>query len=364
MKLFRLLLLSWMITFTSHLIAQDIHFSLFNMSPLSLNPAHTGAFEGTARIGGIYRDQWASIISDQFQTPSFYVDAPIIRGFGKYDWVGVGAMLFSDKAGSIELGTSGFLFSAAYHRSLSNKNSDNILTLGIQGGSISRTLNTMNLLLGSGIDIGGPNRITNGTFMDRGFGAGGSTGGGGNPNQGGDQGDLDNNFFDISAGLMLRSKLNDETNLEAGISINHITQGEYGLLSGGTDDRDKRPMTMNAHGRVRYQMNEKWHITPGLLFRTTEGTNAEVILQGWLGRRINDEFVLNFGSAYRFSDAAQLLVGVDYNEDLRVALSYDVNLSSLNNVSDYQGGFELAAYYIIKLYKSPKANPAILCPKF
>ena len=48
-------------------------------------------------------------------------------------------------------------------------------------------------------------------------------------------------------------------------------------------------------------------ITPGFLFRTTEGTPPEVIIQSWAGRQINEEFKLNFGAAYRFSDAAQVL---------------------------------------------------------
>ncbi len=367
MKLFRLLLLSWIITISGQLGAQDIHFSLFNMSPLTLNPAHTGAFEGTARIGGIYRDQWASIVSDQFQTPSFYVDSPILRGLGKYDWVGVGGTMFSDRAGSLDFGTSGFLFSAAYHRALSKKNADHVLTLGIQGGQISRGLITRNLLLGSGIEAaGGGFTVTNGPAMDTGFGSGGSTGGGqGSP----DERDLEQNYFDISAGLMLRSALSEDANLEVGIAAHHLNQGEYGLLNRGqtqgTDTRrSQRPMTLNFHSRLRYQMNEKWSITPGLLLRTTEGTSPEIALQSWLGRRINDEFILNFGAAYRLNDAGELLVGVDYNDNIRVALSYDINVSSLNTVSNYQGSFEIAASYIIKIYKSPKANPTILCPKF
>ena len=36
-------------------MAQDIHFTQFTMSPLTLNPGLTGKFEGTVRIGGIYR---------------------------------------------------------------------------------------------------------------------------------------------------------------------------------------------------------------------------------------------------------------------------------------------------------------------
>ncbi|MEN9416069.1 MAG: hypothetical protein RLZ62_2373, partial [Bacteroidota bacterium] len=54
---------------TGSATAQDIHFSQYNMSPMTLNPANIGGFEGTARISGIYRSQWTSIMSrDQFET--------------------------------------------------------------------------------------------------------------------------------------------------------------------------------------------------------------------------------------------------------------------------------------------------------
>ena len=374
MKLVRLLLLGWIVIFSAKISAQDIHFSLFHMSPLTLNPAQTGAFEGTARIGGIYRDQWASFLRgsasidnptagpNQFKTTIFYVDAPIIRGFGKYDWVGVGYTSMNDKAGTLGLKKGGNLFSASYHRSLSKRNADNIITLGIQAGSITRSFDVFdNILLG--------------TSLERNFSAApGSPEDRGLQNSGSSMVMPEENFFDISAGLMLRSVLNDRTRLEVGIAGIHLSNAENPLLirkdtteMGQTitpDDDYKQPVVFNIHGRVRYQLTDNWNITPGLLVRTIQGSSPEAIIQAWAGRTINKDFDLNMGTAYRFGDAAQLLVGLDYQKDLRVALSYDVNLSSLNTVSNYQGGFELSAAYIIKLYKQPESVPTILCPKF
>ena len=352
MKLSRLIIIGLIYVGASQLHAQDIHFSLFHMSPLSLNPAHTGAFSGTVRIGGIYRDQWASFLNDQFTTQLIYVDAPIIRGFGANDWVGVGYTYHNDEAGSLSLINRGsFSFSAAYHKGL-DKNGDNVLTLGIRAGSKTRELNTENILLGSEIDFANadPASAARGLVTQ---------------DQGLSRGEFDANYFSLGVGLMLRSKLNDDANLELGFSIDDVTQGEYNLISTSAgSDGDKRPMSINGHGRLRYQLSDLWSITPGFLFRTISGTKPEIGLQSWMGRKINDEFTLNFGAGYRFSDAAEVLVGVDYLQDLRVALSYDINLSSLNAATNNNGGFELSAYYIIKLYKKPSADPAILCPKF
>ena len=40
---------------------QDPHFSQFFSSPLTLNPALTGKFDGVFRAAGNYRDQWPAI---------------------------------------------------------------------------------------------------------------------------------------------------------------------------------------------------------------------------------------------------------------------------------------------------------------
>ena len=367
MKQVRLLLFGWMMIFSISLTAQDIHFSLFHMSPLTLNPAQTGAFEGTARVGGIYRDQWASFLksgpfNNQFRTTVFYVDAPIIRGFGKYDWVGVGYTSMNDIAGSLGLKKAGNLFSASYHRSLSRRNADNILTLGIQAGSISRSFDTFdNILVGNSLQRDFDARP--GSPEDRAL-----------QNAGSASFVPEESFFDISAGLMLRSVLNDRTRLEVGVAGIHLSNAENPLLirkdtviDGTTitpDDDYKQPLLFNIHGRLRYQLTEKWNITPGLLVRTIQGSPPEAIAQAWAGRVINKDFDINFGAAYRFGDAGQVLIGLDYLKDLKVALSYDINLSSLRTATDYQGGFELSASYIIKLYKQPDSTPTILCPKF
>ncbi|MCB0576411.1 MAG: type IX secretion system membrane protein PorP/SprF, partial [Saprospiraceae bacterium] len=68
----KLLFLFTLVLLVSNLSAQDIHFTQFYMSPLTTNPAMSGKFEGTVRIGGIYRGQWASVLSgsDSYKTPS------------------------------------------------------------------------------------------------------------------------------------------------------------------------------------------------------------------------------------------------------------------------------------------------------
>ena len=71
---------------------------------------------------------------------------------------------------------------------------------------------------------------------------------------------------------------------------------------------------------------------------------------------------LNGGIGYRIGDALQFLVGMDI-KDLRLGVSYDMNISSLSPASGYFGGFELGVAYYGKIFKKPKIKPVIVCPR-
>ena len=56
--------------------AQDPHFSQFFASPLTLNPAFTGKFDGQWRLAANHRDQWPSI-PKAYVTTSASLDFPV-----------------------------------------------------------------------------------------------------------------------------------------------------------------------------------------------------------------------------------------------------------------------------------------------
>ncbi|MCB0629938.1 MAG: PorP/SprF family type IX secretion system membrane protein [Saprospiraceae bacterium] len=351
--------------FCSTLAAQDIHNSLFNMAPLSLNPALTGAFEGTARIGGIYRAQDFGITDARgYYSPSFYVDAPIIQGFRKQDWIGAGFMVYSDNAGSLRLKTNISGLSGSYHFAI-DKQQKNVLTLGVQWGSTSRKYE-----YGSGVfsdtfdeSLGG---LGNPSTTDP---LGIQTGGGTKP---GDNEENQTSYSDINAGLMFRSTVNEKTRFEIGVAAGHITTPNYSFEGGSSSGNPNptptpagpkdRPMKIVAHGRLLTQVTDLLSFEPTFLFQTTAG-QSEIGIQAWGGYRINPDAKANFGLGYRVGDAAKVLLGMEY-KDLRAALSYDITLSDRHRINDYNGAFEIAAYYIIKVYKKPNVKPAIFCPQF
>ena len=58
--------------------AQDPNFSQFFASPLTLNPALTGKFDGVYRVAGNYRNQWPTI-NNAFRTYTASFDMGILK---------------------------------------------------------------------------------------------------------------------------------------------------------------------------------------------------------------------------------------------------------------------------------------------
>ena len=352
--------------------AQDIHYTLHNMSPLWLNPAETGGFYGSVRVGGIYRGQWHG--TNGINSPSVYADAPLIRGFRKQDWIGAGFMLISDKAGGDEIITTISGFSASYHLSL-DKKQQNVLTLGVQYGSVNFGFNPrMNFLDQNtiGTNVGGRGQLQSEQFGTN------TTNPNPNPNNR-DQGPRQT-LTDINAGLMFRATLDEKANnkLEIGVAMLRINSDDYRAFTtrdtvmnpppdqvGGSNDaasRERKP-TIHAHANLDYELTEKLRFLPTVFYQGSAGQSS-VSLQAWVGAQLKDDMLFKFGLGYRTGDAGKILVGLD-KDRLRVAASYDIPLSQATPTFNLGSinSFEIAANYIFNIYKKPEVKPNILCPR-
>src|ERR1700761_870925 len=86
------------ILFFSVVKAQDPHFSQFFASPLTLNPAFTGKFDGQFRLAFNHRDQWPSI-PNAYVTTSGSVDFSILKKVvPNGDILGIGFSGLSDQS--------------------------------------------------------------------------------------------------------------------------------------------------------------------------------------------------------------------------------------------------------------------------
>jgi hypothetical protein len=78
--------------------AQDLHFSNWNMSPLNLNPANAGMFDGDGRLIFNYRNQWKSV-PVPYNTFSFGADFNLKKSLIKNTDEAVGIIFNHDASG-------------------------------------------------------------------------------------------------------------------------------------------------------------------------------------------------------------------------------------------------------------------------
>ncbi len=348
MKIIKFTLLFLLSGLFTQLSAQDIHWSLYNMSPLTLNPALTGSYLGTARIGGIYRDQAFKSSGTPgftgYTTPSFYVDAPIFA-IGKRDWIGIGGMFYADEAGSASLTNQGAYASIAYHKAL-DKKGNTLLSFGVQGGLLSRDIDLEGLEFGDEI-LAGFNGNTSFTSPSRDNLAGSSA-------------------FNLNAGVMLTARLNKLTDLNIGLSFQNILSPNYSINNQTVNTpkgaRDL-PLAFKFHGQFNFSMGKKWLLSPTFLYNQAYAAN-EIQVQTMLGYKLNnkDPMIIKLGPGYRLGDAVSALLGVDY-KSFRFGASYDFTVSNLSDINNGQGAFEFALSYIIKIFKAPAVKPVVICPR-
>src|SRR3954469_10407053 len=106
------------IALASTVTAQDPHFSQFFSSPMTLNPAFTGKFDGVMRAAANYRNQWPTI-NRAYETGTLSVDFPILSNhIPSTDTWGIGLMGYTDKSAAGAVAFNYFSLSTAYHKGL------------------------------------------------------------------------------------------------------------------------------------------------------------------------------------------------------------------------------------------------------
>jgi type IX secretion system PorP/SprF family membrane protein len=337
----------------SNVYAQDIHFSQFYSSPLTLNPAMTGNIAEHFRANFTYRNQWASIPAP-YSTVAASVDASILGCQLGTDHVGVGFALVNDRAGDGALNDLSAMLSVAYHKGL-DKDRRYVLSLGAQMAYTQKSLNIAQLYFQSQIDEGyqfNPALANMEPFQNNSF-----------------------NYLDFRAGGMFTAAVNESVNLYAGAAYFHLTKPTETFLTediNQTADKLLDPRFV-VHGGGSFFLGEKFSLSPSVLFMSQTGARDLVFGtafgyhfdQG--GRRYkrsssSDNSAIYLGAWYRLDDAIIFNIGVDYNA-FKFGFSYDVNVSDLRAASLGQGALELTLSYSGLLSECKRRTPTY-CPRF
>lgn len=319
---------------TGSLFAQDIHFSQFYNSPLTLNPALTGKVNGTFRVVANYRNQWFGNLDGKtgFSTGAVSVDVPIRL---KKDVIGVGGYFVTDRAGGGLLKNNTFMASVAYHKGLGSKNNHS-LSLGVQAGFSQRRLDASTIRWASQFD-------SQQTFSDALTGE-----------------NISNNSsgaFDMNAGLLYSGKFSERFKLFLGGSAFHLLTPEQKFANGSV--AESTPMRIVGHGGLDIGLSSKISLLPSVIYMT-QASASQLNAGLSLAFNVNTETTLYVGGYYRIKDSVIPYLGLDFKQ-FRLGLSYDVNASSLNRTN---GTLEASLMYIGKYTAMPNVNPALYCPRF
>ncbi|NNC94110.1 MAG: PorP/SprF family type IX secretion system membrane protein [Chitinophagales bacterium] len=346
---------------------QDPHFSQFYASPLTLNPALTGAFGGNYRFSAIYREQWGSILRSNeqdksgtatFRTYAASFDMRTNQGLTDADALGFGVNIMGDKAGAANFGTINASISLAYQKAL-NYDANQFLAIGLHGGVVYRTIDIENLRFGSqwdGFQYNSLLPIDNYvmTSLDQGFA-----------------------FLDAGAGLLWYMVGNERFDAYLGASIFHVNTPDESFFD--DDLTAELPMKYVGHGGIHFPLFGQVDLVPkfivfsqGKSFETNFGTEIKYFFDpqepsgnafyaGLMYRIVGGDKNAPWGDQALNGESVIMTASFDY-EGLTVGASYDINVSELSDASLTRGAFEVSAVYIGAFgRRKPKT---VSCPRF
>lgn len=301
--------------------AQDIHFSQFWASPLSLSPYQTGNYEGDWRFMNNYRNQWKSV-SVPFRTISVGYD----QIFHVYnEKLSAGIYIVNDNSGVASLSVNKIYVSGGYHKTIDR----NVFHFGIQPGFVLKSFATDELTFPGQFDM------TSGYFNNQ------------LPNN---ETNLDESlsYFDLNLGAAWSRKFIDFEPI-VGISAFHINYPKETFLPG----KNRLPMRLSFYGGGNYDITSLFYLRPHLLYMRHKKA-TEFLVGTNIGLKFNENSLkirsVYAGTMFRDGlntklDAFIGVLGIEIHQ-FDIGFSYDFNVSSLKVVTDKKGAFEISIIYI------------------
>ena len=325
--------------------AQDIHFTMYNESPLTLNPASTAA---TVDVRGIinYRSQWKSVTVPYTTYAASVEFKARLMQWAKMDPghrtgffskaknnLAFGLNFFRDQAGDAAMGTTQANLSVATHLTVSENSS---LGMGIQGGVAQRSLNYSKVRW---------DNQYNGTSYDPTLPTG--------------EAEVPSNFIygDYSAGIQwnygkgeMYIAANNELKANLGFAVYHVSQPNQSYVS----DNDKLFAKFGFHGGLVYGVKGTNVLLAPSFMYLRQGPQQELNIGSMIKYKMRENTkytgfkqasTVSIGAFYRNKDAVAVVGQIELNK-FSIAASYDFNLSGLKAVSTGRGGFEITLRYV------------------
>lgn len=324
---------------------QDVHFSQFYSTPLLVNPAMTGIFDGKVRISNNYRTQWSGA-GKGYSTFHISGDLPLGKDRYKNNFFGAGLMIYQDKAGDAAFTNTIIEGALSYTTSLDE--GDNFVAIGFRGGIDSRELD-----------------LAKATWDDQ------WTGDVFNPVEVGESLPFyHRTYFDFTAGLMWYYVPDGKTNVSFGGSVAHLSKPDFSFTPDAKDILNNR---IAIHGSADLSMDPdaSFWVCPKL-FAQFQGKQKEMLAGAFLRNRVEfkskftnfrKDMFFNLGAWIRLSDALIIASRFEYN-DWGLGISYDFTTSELGSLLGAGGGPEFTLSYVMSVQKGQRSKNINKTPKF
>jgi len=303
---------------------QNYHFSQFYDQPITLNPALTAAYDGLFRASTAYRTQWYSV-TVPFQTIGAGIDGAVYRNNRRQELLGIGASFTADKAGDLRYTSLQAIITASYIKYI-GRHGKHKIGLGLYGGLLHNALDFSNARWDE--------QFFNGMY---------------DPSVAGSEQFAVTRqfFFDIGAGMFWSFTPNKYNTFQIGVSTAHLNRPKEAF----GNDFNQLPIKYNVHFLSRIGLTSDLALEPlfygswqGRFQEYTFGSNVEYFQRK---NSYTTLFSVGGGLFYRWNDAIVLDVFFNW-QNVRLGVSYDLNVSQFVAATHARGGIELTLSYIFK----------------
>lgn len=306
-------------------------------TPLQINPANAGLFNGQARLVTNFRQQWESF-GVGYQTIGASGDFVLARDLSPNDFFGLGFDIVQDQAGKGGLTSFAGKASVGYTKAL-DPSKEHFFSVGFGAGFNQRSVVASQFNWGA-------------QWTDRGFDPTKST-----VDQGMDEAVT---FFDLSVGAnYYYSAKNDRTKGFIGGAMMHANTPTVSFLN-NEEEKIERKYVINGSLKNYFGRNYVYALNPSFIY-AFQGKSYNLIYG------VDFEFILNkgsrstgaykhtsiaFGIYHRWSQAFMPMFKLN-KAGFSLCASYDMEVGNVTRVTNGQGGMEISLQYRVG-YKNGK----------
>lgn len=331
--------------------AQDVRFSQYYAAPLYINPALSGAYDGSYKLTAIYRDQWRGTFNEPISTAGFSADARFKMGKrGREDAASGGIMFLSDRTSLYDFNTTFIGLTGAFHKSL-NDDTRSYLSAGFRFSMINKGVNYENLTFQDMF-----NGVSEFSFPT-----------------------TENlpintlSFADLSIGINYSTKPSARSLFSIGASVGHILNNNISFYKNEEISPGEKKFIQDVRIKKLYHVDVQYtfpasrylQLSPRISWRMQgDFMDLSIGTASHLRFREDARFAMHFGlwgrgvnylDTYHFSTITGM-VGFEYNSVI-FGFSYDANIPDYINYGKGRNTFELSISYI-----GNYTNNVIVCP--